>query len=83
MGAACIMNALRCGRIHCYLTGPFFLLSAGAVLLHGFEIVWLGDNGWLLLGISLVVVGGGLLWYLPERLLGKYSQQRSVDGGRD
>jgi len=28
MGTACMVNALRCGRVHCYLTGPFFLLMA-------------------------------------------------------
>jgi hypothetical protein len=28
MGVACTVNALRCGRVHCYLTGPFFLLMA-------------------------------------------------------
>jgi hypothetical protein len=78
MGAACILNALRCGRLHCYLTGPFFLLMAAATLLHGFEILWLGPNGWLWLGLTLVVVGGGILWYLPERLWGKYSS-RSPD----
>ena len=22
MGAACMVNALRCGRVHCYVTGP-------------------------------------------------------------
>jgi hypothetical protein len=25
MGMACIVNALRCGRVHCFLTGPFLL----------------------------------------------------------
>jgi hypothetical protein len=74
MGTACIVNALRCGRIHCYLTGPFFLLMAVTTLLHGFEILWLGPNGWLWLGLTLVFVGGGLLWYLPERVLGKYAR---------
>ena len=34
MGLACVVNALRCGRIHCYLTGPFFLLMAVATVLH-------------------------------------------------
>ncbi len=77
MGAACILNALRCGRIHCYLTGPFFLLMAAVVLLHGLEILWLGPDGWLWLGLTLIVVGGGLLWYLPERLWGKYSTRSS------
>jgi hypothetical protein len=78
MGVACILNALRCGRIHCFLTGPFFLLMAAATLLHGFEILWLGPNGWVWLGASLIVVGGGLLWFLPERLWGKYSDRSSV-----
>ncbi|HTQ62156.1 MAG TPA: hypothetical protein VMI32_18165 [Candidatus Solibacter sp.] len=31
MGAACLANARRCGRLHCYLTGPLFLLAAGYV----------------------------------------------------
>lgn len=77
MGLACILNALRCGRLHCYLTGPFFLLMAGASLLHGFEIVWLGAYGCLWLALALVVVGGGLFWYVPERMWGKYSSRRS------
>ena len=28
MGTACLAHALRCGRVHCYITGPFFLLIA-------------------------------------------------------
>jgi hypothetical protein len=74
MGSACILNALRCARIHCYLTGPFFLLMAVAVVLHGLGIWWLGPNGWIWLGLTLIVVGGGLLWYLPERVWGKYAR---------
>jgi hypothetical protein len=35
MGVACIVNALRCGRVHCYLTGPFFLLMALIALSYG------------------------------------------------
>jgi hypothetical protein len=81
MGAACILNALRCGRLHCYLTGPFFLLMAVAVLMHGFRIFWLGSNGWLWLGGSLIVIGGGLLWFLPERLWGKYADRDSGNEG--
>ena len=33
MGAACIANALRCRRVHCYITGPFFLVMALVSLL--------------------------------------------------
>ena len=33
-GVACIANASRSGRVHCHITGPFFLLLAvGAPLL--------------------------------------------------
>lgn len=73
MGLACILNALRCGRLHCYLTGPFFLFMAVASLLHGFGIVWLGTHGFLWLALALIVVGGGLFWYVPERIWGRYS----------
>ena len=72
MGAACLINASRCGRTHCYLTGPFFLVMAVLSVLHGFDLVSLGDYGWLWLGLSLVVIGGGLLWLLPERIWGKF-----------
>ena len=75
MGVACILNALRCGRLHCYLTGPFFLLMAVVVPVHGFGIVWLGPNGWWWLAFALIAVGGGLLWYLPERMWRRYSRR--------
>src|SRR5215470_6061494 len=48
MGAACILNALRCGRVHCYITGPFFVLMALAALLYGLGIL---HFGWNLLGL--------------------------------
>ena len=35
MGVACFLNARRCGRIHCYFTGPLFLVLAGIGLLYG------------------------------------------------
>jgi hypothetical protein len=37
MGFGCLANAARCGRLHCYLMGPSFLLAAlylGAALLR-------------------------------------------------
>ena len=74
MGVACIVNALRCGRVHCYLTGPFFLLMALIALSYGLGILHLGGNGWNLLGL-LTLIGAIALWCLPEMFLGKYRQR--------
>jgi len=71
MGVACIVNALRCGRVHCYLTGPFFLLMALVALSYGLGILRLGENGWNLLGL-ITLIGAIALWCLPEMFLGKY-----------
>ncbi|GAC1645360.1 MAG: hypothetical protein NVS9B15_02930 [Acidobacteriaceae bacterium] len=68
MGVACLANAARCHQLHCYLTGPYFLLLAlGAAMAYGFDT----DNAyhsreWLLLAIGIAPL---LIW-LPERLSG-------------
>jgi hypothetical protein len=74
MGVACIVNALRCGRVHCYLTGPFFLLMALIALSYGLGMVHLGGNGWNLLGL-MTLIGAIALWCLPEMLLGRYRKR--------
>jgi len=79
MGAACIVNALRCGRVHCYITGPFFLLMALAALLYGLGIMHLGGNGWNLLGL-IGLIGTIALWWLPEMFLGRYRKGRTDHG---
>jgi len=78
MGAACMVNALRCGRVHCYITGPFFLLMALAALLYGLGILHFGGNGWNLLGL-MGLIGTIAFWYLPEMFLGKY--RKGLAGG--
>lgn len=72
VGAACLANAWRSGRMHCHLTGPFFLLLAGLSLVHGLGIVSLGPRGWLLIG-AILVLGTPLLTFVPEWIWGKYS----------
>ncbi len=73
MGGACLWNALGCGRMHCFFTGPFFLLMAVASLIHGFDVVSFGPHGWDGIG-GLTVVGGLALSFLPERIWGKYAR---------
>lgn len=75
MGVACWLNARRCGRVHCYVTGPFFLLLALVGLLYGLGVVPLGARGWSMLSIALVV-GSVVLVYVPEWLFGRYRASR-------
>jgi hypothetical protein len=55
MGVACIANAARCGRTHCYLTGPFFLAIAVVTVAHGTGVISVGSQGWLLIGTAIAV----------------------------
>jgi hypothetical protein len=76
MGVGCIVNALRCRRVHCYVTGPFLIVMALIVLLYGIGVLRLGGAGWNLLTLA-VLVGALALYYIPELLFGRY--RRSAD----
>jgi hypothetical protein len=67
MGVACLLNARRCGRLHCHLTGPLFLLSALATLLDATGIVAIGWPS-----ILIASVGGTAFGYGLELLRGRY-----------
>ncbi len=73
-GAACLANARRCGRTHCFYTGPFYLVLAGLVVLHGTGNPSFGPNGWLWLG-GAIAVGTVAIWPLTEKLLGSYRRR--------
>ncbi len=71
LGIACLANAVRCGRVHCWFTGPFFLLLAVLSFLLGAEILTLGGNGWTVLR-NTFAIGGVALYFLPETIWGRY-----------
>lgn len=71
MGLACTVNALRCGRVHCYITGPLFFLGALVALLDAFGIVRLSRTGWNLLSGALVA-GVFFACCVIESVLGRY-----------
>ena len=79
MGTACIVNALRCRRVHCYVTGPFFLVMALVTLFYGLGVMPLGRNGWNLIGLT-ILVGAVALCCLPEMFFGKYRKGYAPDG---
>lgn len=71
MGAGCLANAFRCGRLHCFITGPYFLAGAAVSLIHGTGVVPLGPEGWTWIGTAMLVGGLGLT-FLPEAIWGRY-----------
>lgn len=53
MGVACLVNAARCGRLHCYVTGPVFLLAAAYLVLSEVNLVPMRRGIFLLLVFSI------------------------------
>lgn len=80
MGAACLANARRCGRRHCFYTAPLFLLAALASLLHGVWSAPFGPGGWNWIG-GIAVVGAILACCGLEPLLGKYAGRHTSNRG--
>src|SRR6185437_13111848 len=71
MGIGCFANAVRCRRIHCCVTGPFFLVMAVISVLHGLNVITLGRDDWQFIGL-ITLIGAVVLSCLPELLFGKY-----------
>lgn len=76
MGAACLINARRCGRLHCFLTGPYFVILAFLSLFVGIEILAFGPHTWNLIAAATYVGGIGL-WVVPELIWGRYLSPRA------
>lgn len=73
MGVACVMNAARCGRLHCYVTGPVYLLAAVYVALSELHLVPMRQGIFLLL-----VFGITMLACLAELPLTRYVRRGSL-----
>jgi hypothetical protein len=71
MGVACLVNASRCGRVHCWFTGPFFILGALTPLGYGLGFLPLGPSGWSWICLGTIIGAIGLT-FIPELFLGRY-----------
>jgi hypothetical protein len=67
MGVACLVNARGCGRLHCFVTGPLFLLAAVTTALDAYSVIRF-DWTWILVGAGV----GTLFAYGLEWFRGKY-----------
>jgi hypothetical protein len=64
MGTGCILNARRCHRVHCYISGPAFLLGAVALGLLATGLLGFGSHALNnVVGATLLVA---LLSFVPE-----------------
>ncbi|GIX16787.1 MAG: hypothetical protein KatS3mg119_0973 [Rhodothalassiaceae bacterium] len=78
MGIACLMNARRCGRRHCYITGPLFLLAAVHILLVGARVIDWGPDGLIrAVWVPALLVP---LTFIPEWVKGPYRTAGRGDG---
>jgi len=79
-GTACVANAARCGRLHCYFTGPFLLLGALVTLTYGLGVLPLGPGRWGAIGL-VVGLGSCFLGCVPEWIGGRYVTRARPAGG--
>jgi len=56
-GGACLLNAYRCRRLHCFIAGPLYVLAAGAIILDGLDLIAL-DPKWPLYAVGLGTFAG-------------------------
>ncbi|HEV2615502.1 MAG TPA: hypothetical protein VGU63_02705 [Candidatus Acidoferrales bacterium] len=68
-GALCLVNAARCHRLHCYITGPVTLLGA---LLTALNATGVTHIPWRRIGWGVVI--GVALGFIAELLGGKYAR---------
>jgi hypothetical protein len=69
-GGFCGTNAMRCGRLHCYITGPAFLIAAAWLALAGLGFLAVA-NHWF----NALVFGALLLGVLAELAFGRYGRR--------
>lgn len=75
MGAACLVNARRCGRLHCFFSGPILLVGA---LLAG--LVALGPLDADAISLGAIVTGALALFsltYAIELAFGRYLRRNA------
>lgn len=73
MGGACVANAVECGRVHCFITGPLYLGAAVYEALAAARLAPMSVDVFLGIVVAVTVVA-----YLLEMPLGRYRQKPSA-----
>ncbi|HEY2465371.1 MAG TPA: hypothetical protein VGI32_15030 [Steroidobacteraceae bacterium] len=77
MGVGCLLNARRCHRLHCYISGPVLLVGALAVGLLGVGAITPGPHT-LNNTISITSVLA-LFSFVPEVIWGRYGRRKRLN----
>ena len=72
MGTGCLLNAWRCSRLHCFISGPVLWLGALAALLVGTGVIVGIHTLNNVVSITTVLV---LLSFVFEMIWGKYAHR--------
>ncbi len=72
MGTGCLLNARRCARRHCFVSGPVLWLGAVAAALVGLGIV---TGAHALNNVVWITAVVAMLSCVPEMLWGKYARR--------
>lgn len=70
MGMGCLINAYRCHRLHCYISGPIFLIGSLTSGLLALDVIESGPHA--LNYIVAVIFALVMLSFSPELAWGKY-----------
>lgn len=71
MGVGCVLNAIRCHRLHCYIAGPALLIGAAVAALIGSDAVDLGPHA--LSYTTIVALALAMISFAPEFVWRKYA----------
>ena len=71
MGVGCVLNARRCHRVHCYISGPALLVAATSAGLLAAGVLDLGPKGLSIVTWAAFVAV--LLSFAPEILWRRYA----------
>jgi hypothetical protein len=75
-GVACVANAARCGRLHCFVTGPTFLLAALVTVFVAAGVIDI-DWRWILATVVAGTAAGYGLEWGRGKYIGAHATERS------
>lgn len=71
VGIACLFNAARSRRLHCYFMGPWCLVAGTLTALYSARVIDLGPHSWDWL-VNGGMLGALLIYMTVERIGGRY-----------